>query len=203
LKKSKSSIFIVSAPSGTGKTTLCNKTVNTVDNLRQSVSYSTRKSRKGEVNDADYSFISKKLFNRMIARGDFIEWAEVHGNFYGTSSKRLENLLKSGFDVILDIDTQGAKQIRESIEGGVFIFILPPSMNILKERLEKRESNTKEEIKRRLQKAVNEIRDYKMYDYVIVNDKLKDSLKKLEAIIIAERLRQKKTDHALIRKILK
>jgi guanylate kinase len=203
LKKSKRSIFIVSAPSGTGKTTLCNKTVNTVDNLRQSVSYSTRKSRKGEVNDADYSFISKKLFNRMIARGDFIEWAEVHGNFYGTSSKRLENLLKSGFDVILDIDTQGAKQIRESIEGGVFIFILPPSMIILKERLEKRESNTKEDIKRRLQKAVNEIRDYKMYDYVIVNDKLKDSLKKLEAIIIAERLRQKKTDHTLIRKILK
>lgn len=195
-------MFIVSAPSGAGKTTLCKKIVNTVDNLRQSVSFATRKPRKGEVNDLNYSFISEKEFRKMIARGDFIEWAEVHGNLYGTSRKRLENLINSGFDVILDIDTQGAKQIRESCRGGVFIFILPPSMKILRDRLEKRKSNSKEDIERRLQRAVHEIRDYDKFDYVIINDIFKDSLRKLEAIIITERLRNKKIGPNLIRKIL-
>ncbi|MEW6109195.1 MAG: guanylate kinase [Nitrospirota bacterium] len=195
-------MFIVSAPSGAGKTTLCKKVIDTVDNLRQSVSYTTRKPRKGEINDVDYSFITEKEFRKMIAEGDFVEWAEVHGNLYGTSRKRLETLMNSGFNVMLDIDTQGARQIRKSCKGGIFIFILPPSMKILRERLEKRKSNSKEDIERRMKRAVDEIRDYKMYDYVIVNDIIKNSLKKLEAIIIAERLKNNRTEPGLIRKIL-
>lgn len=201
-KKSKGSIFIVSAPSGAGKTTLCKKIIDTVDGLKQSVSFTTRKPRKGEINGVDYSFISKGKFKKMIASGDFVEWAEVHGNLYGTSRKRLENILKSGSDVILDIDTQGAKQIRKSCRGGVFVFILPPSMKVLRERLENRGSNSKDDTERRLKRAVDEIRDYDKYDYVIVNDILKNSVRKLESIIITERLRNNKIDTDLIRKIL-
>ena len=199
-KKSKGSIFIVSAPSGAGKTTLCKKIVNTVDKLRQSVSFTTRKPRKGEVNGVDYSFISRGKFGKMIERGDFVEWAEVHGNLYGTSGERLENILDSGSDVILDIDTQGANQIRKSFSGGIFIFILPPSMGALRQRLENRGSNSKEDTERRLKRAADEIRDYDKYDYVIVNDILKNSLRKLESIIIAERLRNKKIGPNFIRK---
>ncbi len=201
-KKSKGSIFIVSAPSGAGKTTLCKEIIDTVDRLKQSVSFTTRKPRKGEINGVDYSFISKEKFKKMITSGDFVEWAEVHGNLYGTSRRRLENILKSGSDVILDIDTQGARQIRKSCRGGVFVFILPPSMKVLRKRLENRGSNSKDDTERRLKRAVYEIRDYDKYDYVIVNNILKNSIRKLESIIIAERLRNKKIDTDLIRKIL-
>lgn len=202
LKKIKGVLYIVSAPSGAGKTTLCKKAVAGIDNLRQSVSFTTRQPRDREVRDEDYSFISEKKFRQMIAQGDFVEWAEVHGNLYGTSRKRLEKLLDGGFDVLLDIDTQGARQIRESCSGGVFIFILPPSMETLRARLTKRGSNSEEDMQRRLKRAVYEIQDYNKYDYVIVNDKLKDSFKRLESIIIAERLRHNKMDPAFIRKIL-
>lgn len=201
-KKSKGNIFIVSAPSGAGKTTLCRKIVESVDNLKQLVSFATRKPRKGEVNDVDYTFVSEDAFRKMIASGDFIEWAEVHGNLYGTSRKRLSGLVRQGYDVILDIDTQGAQQIRESYEGGVFIFILPPSMKVLEERLEKRKSNTPQDMRRRLKRAVHEIRDYYKYDYVIVNDHIKDSLRKLESIITAERLSSGKIDKTEIKRIL-
>lgn len=201
-KKSKGSIFIVSAPSGAGKTTLCKEIIDTVDRLKQSISFTTRKPRKGEINGVDYSFISKGKFKKMITSGDFVEWAEVHGNLYGTSRRRLENILKSGSDVILDIDTQGARQIRKSCRGGVFIFILPPSMKVLRKRLENRGSNSKDDTERRLKRAVYEIRDYDKYDYVIVNNILKNSIRKLESIIIAERLRNKKIDTDLIKKIL-
>lgn len=202
LKKIKGVLYIVSAPSGAGKTTLCKKAVAGIDNLRQSVSFTTRQPRDREVRDEDYSFINEKKFRQMIAQGDFVEWAEVHGNLYGTSRKRLEKLLDGGFDVLLDIDTQGARQIRESCSGGVFIFILPPSMETLRARLTKRGSNSEEDMQRRLKRAVYEIQDYNKYDYVIVNDKLKDSFKRLESIIIAERLRHNKMDPAFIRKIL-
>lgn len=195
----KGSIFVISAPSGAGKTTICRKIVGNIDNLRQSVSFTTRLPRKGEVNDVDYTFITEQEFREMVRGKDFVEWAEVHGNLYGTSKKRLEGLMDSGFDVILDIDTQGARQIRGCYKDGVFIFILPPSMRALGERLEKRKSNTKKDIKRRLSRAKEEIGNYMMYDYVIVNDILKNAVKKLEAIILAERLRSKKIDSRRIK----
>ncbi len=200
-KKAKGSIFVISAPSGAGKTTLGNKIIEREKNLKASVSYTTRQPRKGEVNDLDYTFVSDKVFRKMADRGEFAEWAEVHGKLYGTSKKRLEGLMRSGFDVILDIDTQGARQIRASFPDGVFIFILPPSMTVLRERLEKRKSNSREDIDRRLKRAVDEIKEAmheitgdKVYNYVIVNDVLSDSLEKLDAIITAERVSISKVD---------
>ena len=187
-KKNKGGIFVVSAPSGAGKTTLCSKLLAKDGNIRPSVSYTTRLPRPGEEDGRDYSFVTERVFRAMIRRGEFVEWAEVHGNLYGTSKKRLQALMRSGFDVILDIDVQGARQIRDSIDGGVFIFILPPSMKTLRERIEKRKSNTKADIERRLRRAAAEIREYKSYDYVIVNDSLKLALKSLEAVVAAERL---------------
>jgi len=171
-----------------------------MDNVKTSVSYTTRRPRQGEVDNEDYSFISEKKFRGMIQKGEFVEWAEVHGKLYGTSRKRLEKIVNDGFDVILDIDTQGAEQIKKTYGNGVFIFILPPSMTELRDRLEKRMSNTKEDMERRLKRASEEIRAYKIYDYVIVNDLLKSSLSKFESIIVAERQRSSKIDSAWIEK---
>ena len=193
-KMSKGGIFIVSAPSGAGKTTLCKRIISTLDNIKPSVSLTTRMPRPGEIPDEDYRFVSEEEFRGMIDRGDFVEWARVHGNLYGTSRRKLEELVNAGYDVLLDIDTQGALQIRKSFNNAVYVFILPPSMKELKHRLEGRMSNSTEDINRRLQRAVDEIREYNMYDYVIVNDVIETSLRKLEAIIIAERLRSNKID---------
>jgi guanylate kinase len=187
-KKSKGSLFIVSAPSGAGKTTLCRKLVSSLPNLQFSVSYTTRKPRRGEVNDRDYTFINRQDFRLMADKGEFIEWAEVHGALYGTSRKRLEELLDSGSDVILDIDTQGAMQIKERYKEGIYIFILPPSLETLKERLKNRMTDSKEEIGKRLGRAIAEIKTFDKYDYVIINDILEDALMEFEAVVISQRV---------------
>jgi guanylate kinase len=192
--KAKGGMFIISAPSGAGKTTLCRTIIKPAGGIRQSVSFTSRGPRKGESNDVDYTFISEPEFRKMIDAGDFVEWAVVHGNLYGTSRQRLADIMDGGDDVMLDIDTQGARQIKQSYPGGVFIFILPPSMRVLRERLESRKTNTPEDIENRLRRAMDEIRDYTMYDYVIVNDILEESVMKLEAIITSERLRCGKVD---------
>lgn len=191
-KKSKGSLFIVSAPSGAGKTTLCRKLVSSLPNLQFSVSYTTRQPRKGEVNDRDYTFVNRQDFREMAAKGEFIEWAEVHGALYGTSRKRLEELLSSGNDVILDIDTQGAMQIKERYKEGIYIFILPPSLETLRERLKNRMTDSKEEIGKRLGRAISEIKTFDKYDYVIINDTLEDALRKFKAVIISQRVSFKK-----------
>jgi len=191
-KKSKGSLFIVSAPSGAGKTTLCRKLVSSLPNLQFSVSYTTRQPRKGEVNDRDYTFINRQDFRLMADKGEFIEWAEVHGELYGTSRKRLEELLDSGNDVILDIDTQGAMQIKGRYKEGIYIFILPPSLETLKERLKNRMTDSKEEIGKRLGRAIAEIKTFDKYDYVIINDILEDALMEFEAVVISQRVSIKK-----------
>jgi guanylate kinase len=193
-RKTKGKMFVISAPSGAGKTTLCNRIVRKMPDLRESVSFTTRQPRKREVNDRDYTFISGPEFKRMIRKGDFVEWAVVHGNYYGTSRRRLEDIMDAGFDVLLDIDTQGARQIRDSYSGGAYVFILPPSMEALRDRLEKRGSNTRDDMERRLARAVEEIRDYSMFDYVIVNDVVRDAVKRLECVIAAEKLRSGNID---------
>lgn len=190
-KKNRGSLFIVSAPSGAGKTTLCRKLVSSLPNLKFSVSYTTRQPRQGEVDDRDYTFISREDFRVMADRGEFIEWVEVHGELYGTSRKRLEELMDSGNDVILDIDTQGAIQIKEKCKEGIYIFVLPPSLEILEKRLEKRMTDSKEEIEKRLKVAVSEIKTFPQYDYVIINDIVEDALKEFEAIIISHRVSTK------------
>lgn len=190
----KGMLYVVSAPSGTGKTTLVKEVINLVPNIEHSVSYTTRAPRKGEINDKDYTFISRDEFKAMIKRGEFIEWAEVHGNLYGTSIKRLEGLRKLGKDVILDIDTQGARNIKKKYKEGIFVFILPPSLSVLKERLKKRMTDTPEEMEKRMKRAKEEIAAYKMYDYVVVNNNFDEALMTLKSIIIAERCRAKRLD---------
>lgn len=182
------SLFVVSAPSGAGKTTLCQRLASEIENIRHSVSYTTRKPRKGEINDRDYTFTDRDTFMRMAEADDFIEWAEVHGNLYGTSKNRIEDMLVSGMDVMLDIDTQGAAQMRKLREA-VYIFIMPPSMEVLRQRIDTRMSNSPDDIDMRLRRATDEIREYKNYDYVIVNDRFEDALAGLKAIVTAERLR--------------
>ncbi len=186
--------MVVSAPSGAGKTSLCQKLTTVLSNIRHSVSFTTRQPRKDEVNDRDYTFVSEEEFMRLEKAGEFVEWAKVHGNLYGTSGRRLEELRDQGIDVILDIDTQGARKIRQAHNDGVFIFILPPSMEALRERLEKRMSNSPREIEQRLKRASEEIRDYKMYNYVIVNSDFAEALTELKAIATAERRRTQRTD---------
>lgn len=187
--KHKGTILVVSAPSGAGKTTLCREIMKSDDAIRQSVSYTTRPPRAGERHGEDYFFVSERVFRNKIGRGDFVEWAEVHGKLYGTDRKHLEKMIRAGADVILDIDIQGARQIRATYPGCVFVFILPPSMSELKRRLVGRKSNSREDMDRRLRNAVREMSEYKKYDYVIINDSLDHSIEQMRSIIIAERIK--------------
>lgn len=203
MRKNKGNIFIVSAPSGAGKTTICQKLTELFPDIRHSVSYTTRLQRNGEVNDRDYTFVNESEFLKMAEAGEFVEWAKVHGNLYGTSKRRLKEMMDQGISVVLDIDTQGAKQIRGCYDDGVYIFILPPSMETLRERLEKRMSNSPDEIELRMKRAADEIREYKNYDYVIVNNDIEKALEELEAIVTAESKKTDKIDHQLIREKFK
>lgn len=192
--KRKGNLFVVSAPSGAGKTTLCRKAGEELSGLMHSVSYTTRSPRTGEIQDVHYTFIGQDEFRRMISEGAFIEWAEVHGNFYGTSKARIEAIVAGGNDVILDIDVQGARQIRNHYTESTLIFVLPPSMEVLQQRLFNRMSDTAEVIERRLKKAREEISEYKYYDYVIVNDLFEEAFGIFSSIIRAERNRISKID---------
>jgi guanylate kinase len=182
-------IMIISAPSGAGKTTLCHELLKRFPAMRESVSYTTRQPRNGEVHGQDYFFVSQEEFQRMIAEDAFAEWAEVHGNLYGTALKTLEEARKNGVDLVLDIDCQGARRLKEQLEGGCFIFILPPSMAELRRRLENRSSDEQEVIERRIRRAAEEIREARWYDYIIINDRFEHALEELSAIIVAHRRR--------------
>jgi guanylate kinase len=189
-------LFVVSAPSGAGKTSLCRAVTDVVDNLTHSVSYTTRQPRPGEIDGRDYYFVSEERFRAMVAAEDFAEHAQVHSNLYGTSKRVLQAMVSEGKDVILDIDTQGARQIRQQYGPAVFIFILPPSLAVLEERLRNRKSDREEEIRKRMRRAVDEIRDHAMYDYLIVNHDFDRALAELRSIITAERCRSRLVDRA-------
>ena len=194
MKRLRGSLFIVSAPSGAGKTTLCRQLTVQIEGITHVVSYTTRPPREGEMNDRDYTFIQKDEFIRMKEEGEFIEWAEVHGNLYGTSRRRLEDILNKGIDAIHDIDTQGGAQMRRNFHDGVYIFVLPPSVDALRKRLEKRMSDSPGEIEKRIKRSLEEIREYGNYDYVIVNDIIDEALRELMSIVIAERVKKDKVD---------
>ncbi len=203
MKKKEGLLFVVSAPSGAGKTTLCRALTNEIDNLRHSISYTTRNPRPGEVDGKDYYFVALGRFREMIEAGDFAEWAEVHSNFYGTSRRVLDSMRADGIDVILDIDTQGARQIRQKYKDeAVFIFIMPPSLEILEERLRNRRSDLDEEIKKRMQRARDEMSDFGLYDYVIVNRDFSRALIEIRSVIIAEHCRTRLIDPAWMQGVL-
>jgi len=195
-------IFVISAPSGTGKTTLCDRLLKILPDLKMSISHTTRQPRPYEKNGIDYFFIDKKNFEKMIANDEFIEWAEVYGNFYGTSKKVIFDLIKEGYDILLDIDTQGAKNIRKLYPDSVLIFILPPSLQELEKRLLLRNED-RDIIDKRLSKASQEISQYKFYDYIVINDSIEKALNDLLCIIYAERLKIKQVEHDKIDKIFK
>jgi guanylate kinase len=178
-------ILIISAPSGAGKTTLCQHLLKRFPAMRESISYTTRDPRPGEVDGQDYIFVSREQFQTMIAEDAFAEWAEVHGNLYGTALKTLEDARKNGIDLVLDIDCQGAMKLKENFEGGVYTFILPPSMAELRRRLECRSSDAQDVIERRIVRAAEEIREARWYDYIIINDVFEDAFEELSAIVLA------------------
>lgn len=180
-------IFVVSAPSGAGKTSLCRELIDSVADLRQSISFATREIRKGEQDGVDYHFIDTADFRSMIDKEEFAEWAEVHGNLYGTAVATLQEASSRGVDLLLDIDFQGAAQLKKNYRQGVFIFILPPDMVELEKRLRSRQTNDEADIRRRLKNADDEIGQASWYDYLVVNDDFDTAKQKLISIIEAER----------------
>jgi guanylate kinase len=184
-------LFIVSAPSGTGKTTLVERLVQVVPRLRLSRSYTSRAARAGEQNGVDYDFISRGQFESMIAQQAFLEWADVFGNYYGTSAADTEAALAAGEDVVLVIDVQGARQVRGRGIETVGVFVLPPSASVLESRLRGRSKDTEEQIRRRLEVARTEVGEFTQYEYVVVNDDLDGAVNRMRAIVMAERARIK------------
>ncbi|MEO8127174.1 MAG: guanylate kinase [Bryobacteraceae bacterium] len=188
------SVFIISAPSGSGKSTLVGRLLAADPNLLFSVSYTTRKPRGNEVDGQSYHFIERGDFEARIRRGEFLEHAEVFGNYYGTHRSILERAIAEHKDLVLDIDVQGARQLKESIRDAISIFILAPSKEILERRLRARSEDAEAVIQRRLREAADEIRSYTSYDYVLVNDDLERSADTLAAILKAERVRRRKVE---------
>jgi guanylate kinase len=189
LIKRRGTLVVVSAPSGAGKTTLCHEVRALVPDLYYSVSYTTRAPRHGETDGTDFFFVTEGAFTAMRERDEFAEWAEVHGHRYGTPAKALESALGRGLDVLLDIDTHGARQLRQRYPEAVSVFIMAPSMAELDARLRERNSNSPGDIARRLSRAKEEIAAWRQYDYLIINRDVKDAVDQLATIIQAERCR--------------
>jgi guanylate kinase len=184
-------LFIVSAPSGTGKTTLVERLVQAVPGLCMSRSYTSRAARDGERHGVDYNFISRAKFEAMAGAGEFLEWADVFGNYYGTCVADTEDLLAQGRDVVLVIDVQGARQVRSRGIETVGIFVLPPSAAVLEQRLRGRSKDSESAIRTRLETACREVDEFERYEYVIVNDEIEPAVDRLRAIVVAERARVK------------
>jgi len=183
-------VYIISAPSGSGKSTLVNELLKLVPNLDFSISYTTRKLRGSEQNGKQYHFVSREEFEQMIRRDEFLEHAEFDGNYYGTARRFLQETGQKGHDLLLDIDVQGAAQIKQKLPEAVTIFVLPPDRKTLEWRLRKRSEDAEEVIARRLAAATREIENYDKYDYILINDDLEESIDRLEAIVLSERLRR-------------
>ncbi|MFG6138896.1 MULTISPECIES: guanylate kinase [unclassified Halomonas] len=186
-------LFIVSAPSGAGKTSLVRELIERLDGIQVSVSHTTRPRREGEVDGVNYHFVDRAEFERMIAEGDFFEHARVFDNYYGTSRRAVEELLAAGQDVILEIDWQGARQVREQLPQAVSIFILPPSREELERRLSGRGTDEHAVIAGRMREAVSEMSHYDEYDYVVINDDFTTAERELQSLVIARRLSAERT----------
>ncbi len=194
---SEGNLYIISAPSGAGKTSLIKKLLPTMDKVVVSVSHTTRNQRPGEIEGNDYFFASVDTFKTMIEQSSFLEYAQVFDNYYGTAQSSVEDNLKRGMDVILEIDWQGAQQVRRILPNAISIFILPPSIQVLRQRLQARGQDSKAVIDRRMQDAVNEMSHYAEYDYLIINDDFHTALNELKAIILAQRVSIFRQQHQL------
>lgn len=194
-------LFIISSPSGGGKGTLIREVLRTVPNIGYSVSFTTRKIREGEENGVHYNFVSREEFENLINQGEFLEYAEVHGNYYGTSKTQVERETSLGRDIILEIDVQGANLVREKTSETVEVFILPPSFEVLKERLTARQTENNEDLELRLKNSKDEVRNYSKFDYVIINDEVAKAVNDLQSVIYAERNKRERQIEA-VEKIL-
>jgi guanylate kinase len=183
-------VFIISAPSGSGKSTLVHALLKTVPNLAFSISYTTRSPRPTETHGVDYIFITRKDFEDRLARGEFLEYAEVFGNYYGTNRETFESAVHKGQDLVLDIDVQGARQLKVAIPQAISIFVLPPSRDVLEQRLRSRSQDSEEVIQRRLRGAAEEVQNYTQYDFVLINRDIEEASARLATIVKAERLRK-------------
>lgn len=193
----KGNLIIISAPSGTGKSTIVKKVMPAIKRLAFSVSHTSRPPRTGEMPGQDYHFVSPEEFQQLIKEDAFLEWAEVHGNFYGTSLAEVEKRLEEGFDILLDIDVQGARQVREAAPEAISIFIVPPSWEVQEQRLRARGTDPDDTIALRLANAKAEMGDIADYDFVMVNDQLDDAAQMMTAIILAMRAMSRRNSRGL------
>jgi guanylate kinase len=195
-------LFVVSSPSGGGKGTIIRRVLEVVENLSYSVSYTTRAPRLGEEDGREYFFVSRDTFEEMVAAGEFLESACVHGNFYGTAKNQIVAETGAGADIILEVDVQGAASVRKLLMDSVSIFILPPSYAVLRQRLQARGTDKPEELELRLRNAPEELRHYSSFDYVIINDEIERAAGQLASIIYAERARCMRQE-SLVREVIK
>lgn len=198
MNKKKGLLIVISGPSGAGKGTICKALLEKRKDLNLSISATTRQPRDGEVDGVNYYFLTKDEFKQRIDAGDFLEYATVYNNFYGTPKSDVQKKLDEGKDVILEIDIQGALKVKENMEEGIFIFILPPSMEELKNRIIKRGSETEESLMLRFKSAYKEINFVSKYNYAVVNDKVDDAVSKIESIITAEKCRVDRIKHSIL-----
>jgi guanylate kinase len=194
-------LFVVSSPSGGGKGTIIRHVLEVVPNLSYSVSFTTRSPRAGEINGREYFFVSREVFDEMVAAGEFLEWACVHGNHYGTAKRQVAEETAAGVDIVLEVDVQGAASVRQLLLDSVSIFILPPSYEVLKARLIRRGTDSPEELAVRLRNAPDELRQYSAFDYVIINDEVERAAAQLASIIYAERARCVRQEN-LVREVI-
>jgi len=200
--KPRGTLFVVSSPSGGGKGTIIRHVLDVVPNLSYSVSFTTRAPRNNELNGREYFFISPQIFEEMVAAGAFLEWACVHGHFYGTAARQVAEETTAGTDIVLEVDVQGAASVRKLPLDSVSVFILPPSFEVLRERLIARGTDSPEELAVRLRNAPEELRQYSSFDYVIINDEVQRAASQLASIIDAERTRCKRQEK-LVREVIK
>jgi guanylate kinase len=199
---SRGTLFVVSSPSGGGKGTIIRHVLAVVENLSYSVSYTTRAPRLGELDGREYFFVSRDIFDEMIAAGEFLEWACVHGNLYGTAKRQVSEETGAGLDIIVEVDVQGAASVRQLLMDTVSIFILPPSPEVLRRRLLARGTDSPEELEVRLRNAPDELKQYSAFDYVIINDEIEKAVHQLASIIYAERARCMRQE-GLVREVIK
>ena len=199
--KPRGTLFVVSSPSGGGKGTIIQRVLDVVPNLSYSVSFTTRAPRNNELNGREYFFVSRQVFEEMVAAGEFLEWACVHGTLYGTAKRQVVDETAAGVDIVLEVDVQGAASVRELPLDSVSVFILPPSFDVLRERLIARGTDSPEELQVRLHNAPAELRQYSAFDYVVFNDEVERAAGQLAAIIYAERARCRRQEN-LVREVI-